>query len=259
VSVCLNSTNAYSIQAVSGATSYTWTLPSGWSGNSTSTSIAATAGSGSGIIRVSANNAFGPGPSRTLNVTVVEVPAQTVVTGNVITGQTKCYHANQTITVAGNNTTFTVRNGASATMVAAQKISYLPGTKVISGGYMHGYITPAACCAVSPAAPGFADNGTALSFIDKPSGSMENPPFFKVYPNPTTGEFVLEITGDCTENLVNIEIFGMQGESVMRKIIPMERKYRFSLSDKPAGVYLIRVVSGNRSATAKIARILTDN
>jgi len=190
---------------------------------------------------------------------VVDVPAQTVVNGNVITGQTKCYNATQTITVAGNNTAFTVRNGANATMVAGQKISYLTGTKVISGGYMLGYITPGACCAVSPAAPEPGDKGVEITFLNKPLEPVVNTPFFKVYPNPTSGEFTLEITGDCSENLVNIEIFGMHGEIVMKKIIPMERKQRFSLSYKPAGVYLIRVVVGNKVATAKIARILPDD
>ena len=257
-SVCQNATNTYTISPVTGATSYNWTLPSGWSGASTSNSIIATAGVNSGIIRVSANNSYGPGPSQTLNITVVIVPSQTVVTGNVITGQTKCYHATQTITVAGNNNSFTVRNGASATMVAGQKISYLVGTKVISGGYMLGYITPGACCAALPSAPESGENKTAMSFTDKPS-PIANPQFFKVYPNPTSGEFVLEIIGDCSENFVNIEIFGMQGESVLKKTLPMGRKHRFSLSDNPAGIYLIRVVAGNKASTAKIVRILTDN
>jgi hypothetical protein len=69
-SVASGSGNTYSVAAVGGATSYTWTLPSGWSGSSTTTSIATTAGSAGGTISVSANNACGAGPARTLNVTV---------------------------------------------------------------------------------------------------------------------------------------------------------------------------------------------
>jgi len=59
------STNSYSITPVSGATSYTWTLPNGWSGTSTTNSILATAGT-SGTISVTANNIFGSSPPRTL-------------------------------------------------------------------------------------------------------------------------------------------------------------------------------------------------
>jgi hypothetical protein len=69
-SVTAGSSNTYSIPAVSGATSYTWTLPSGWTGSSTTTSITATAGSAGGSISVKANNACGAGAARTVTVTV---------------------------------------------------------------------------------------------------------------------------------------------------------------------------------------------
>jgi hypothetical protein len=75
-SVCPGSTNTYSISSVSGATSYTWTLPSGWSGSSTSTSIIATAGASGGTISVTANNSCGSGTSRTLAVGVTSTPSQ---------------------------------------------------------------------------------------------------------------------------------------------------------------------------------------
>ena len=68
----------YSISSVSDATSYTWNLPSGWSGSSTSTSISATpeANAQSGNISVTANNHCGSSPARTLEVTVNAIPAQ---------------------------------------------------------------------------------------------------------------------------------------------------------------------------------------
>jgi hypothetical protein len=69
-SVASGSSQSYSIAAVSGATSYTWTLPSGWSGSSASTSISTTTGSTGGTITVRANNACGAGPTRSLTVTV---------------------------------------------------------------------------------------------------------------------------------------------------------------------------------------------
>jgi hypothetical protein len=69
-SVTSGSSNTYSVAAVSGATSYTWTLPSGWSGSSTTTSIVTTAGSAGGTISVKANNGCGSGTARTLTVTV---------------------------------------------------------------------------------------------------------------------------------------------------------------------------------------------
>jgi hypothetical protein len=56
--VCQGSTNTYSVNPVSGATSYTWTLPNGWAGSSVTESIQATVNS-SGTISVTANNSYG--------------------------------------------------------------------------------------------------------------------------------------------------------------------------------------------------------
>jgi hypothetical protein len=54
---------------VDGATSYIWTLPGGWTGGSTTTSITATAGSTGGAITVAATNDCGTSPAASLEVT----------------------------------------------------------------------------------------------------------------------------------------------------------------------------------------------
>jgi hypothetical protein len=82
-SFCQGNTLSYSISAVSGATSYTWTLPSGWSGSSSTTSISTTAGSTSGNISVTANNVCGASTSQALAVNAGSAPAQPgTITGN---------------------------------------------------------------------------------------------------------------------------------------------------------------------------------
>ena len=130
-SVCPGSTNTYSVAPVSGATSYTWTLPSGWSGASTTNSINATAGS-SGIISVTANNSFGSSPPRTLNVTVTYVNTSVTQSGLTLTadaggaayvwincngntpvpGQT---YQSFTAGIAGNYAVIVTQNGCSDT------------------------------------------------------------------------------------------------------------------------------------------------
>ena len=72
-SVCSNSSQVYSISAITGAASYTWTLPTGWSGTSTGTSITTIAGTNSGTISVTANNTFGASVPQTLTVMVQPV------------------------------------------------------------------------------------------------------------------------------------------------------------------------------------------
>ena len=74
--VCAGSSQTYSINAVSGATSYEWTLPSGWTstGSTTNNSINVTVGSTGGSISVSAVNTCGSASSNALNVTIIDRP-----------------------------------------------------------------------------------------------------------------------------------------------------------------------------------------
>jgi len=68
-SVCHHTTNTYSVSLVSGATSYTWTLPNGWVGTSNTDTIIALADS-SGTITITANNAVGSSVPQSIYVTV---------------------------------------------------------------------------------------------------------------------------------------------------------------------------------------------
>ena len=116
--VCANSSQTYSISPVSGATSYTWTLPSGWSGTSITTSITVTAGNSGGNIVVKANNVCGSSTNRTLAITVTNVP----VLPGVITGSTTvCSGTTQTYSIVAMNGvsgyTWTLPSGWSGSSV----------------------------------------------------------------------------------------------------------------------------------------------
>ncbi|HEY3390148.1 MAG TPA: hypothetical protein VGK38_11290, partial [Prolixibacteraceae bacterium] len=82
-SLCPNiSGQIYSISAVTKATNYSWTVPSGWSitnGQGT-TSITVTAGSDgqNGNISVTAENSCGTSPVQTLPVSVISVPSPSI-------------------------------------------------------------------------------------------------------------------------------------------------------------------------------------
>ncbi|MDP1622771.1 MAG: Ig-like domain-containing protein [Bacteroidales bacterium] len=187
--------------------------------------------------------------SNSIIMSVSSVPLNTTVTGTVSNLQTKCYSAVNTITVAGGVSTFTVQNGGSVTMIAGHNIIFLPGSKVFPGGYLHGYIAPGGpYCAGPPAA--------ALAMGD---GIQEVVPasrqsFFRVYPNPTNGDFTLELEPENATGIADIEVFSMQGNKVLSARLKDEKTHLFSLSAKPSGIYFIRVISGSRSETAKIIR-----
>ena len=106
--VCQGSSQTYSISPVSGATSYTWTLPSGWSGSSTSTSISATVGDSDGTITVTANNSCGSSVPTTKG-TWVEVPNQiSAMTGPTSVCQGTTYTYNLSSVIAGSTTAYSL-------------------------------------------------------------------------------------------------------------------------------------------------------
>lgn len=82
-SPCVGSTQTYSVAADPSATSYTWTLPNGWTGTSSSNSITATAGSTAGNITVVAFNACGPSSIQSFSVNPIQISA-IVATTNVL-------------------------------------------------------------------------------------------------------------------------------------------------------------------------------
>jgi hypothetical protein len=91
--VCQGSSFTYIIEEVPDATSYTWSLPSGWTGNSITNSIATIAGINSGIISVFANNNCGSSTPETITIVSNSIPAMpALINGN----DTVCEGSSQT-------------------------------------------------------------------------------------------------------------------------------------------------------------------
>ncbi len=128
-SICAGSTTTYSVTAVAGATSYTWTLPGGWSGTSTTNTITTTAGAASGNITVTANNACGSSAAQTLAITVnplLTLPGAITGTTTICSGTSNTYSINAVAGAtsytwslpggwSGSSTTNTITTTASVT------------------------------------------------------------------------------------------------------------------------------------------------
>lgn len=164
-------------------------------------------------------------------------------------GMTDCFDATQVITVAGNNTAFSVQNGGSITMIAGQEIHFFPTTTVQPGGYLHGSITTtsAYCGAKGPSLVSIAEREANAS-------SPGNSSFFKVYPNPTTGVFILELDDDCLRRESTVEIYSAMGEKTVMERLSGVKKHLFSLDSRPVGVYYVRVAANGTSGSVKIIK-----
>jgi hypothetical protein len=81
--------------------------------------------------------------------------------------------------------------------------------------------------------------------------------FFNVYPNPTDGTFTLEMKYllDETDNSrIQIEIYDMIGQIVYRGQLPAQKQHILSLEKQLNGLYMIRVVYGDRTGSGKIIK-----
>ncbi|MEI7425123.1 MAG: PKD-like domain-containing protein, partial [Candidatus Staskawiczbacteria bacterium] len=248
---------AYTMPAIAGATGYSWTLPTGTtivSGANTNSIIVDFSRTAiSGIIHVVGTNPCGEGlVSPDLSITVapfipVNYEVQNLIIGN---GQTVCYNASQTITVAGNGTLFLVLYGGSATFIAGEKIRFLPGTTVFSGGYLLGQITTTGQYCIPQNQPVI---GVVKAEASEPVPAVVTPNP-KVYPNPTTGLFTLDLSHvDLTSSTV-FEIYRMTGEVVASETITSEAQHVFNLDRQPAGIYLLRAINLDKAWTIKIIK-----
>lgn len=185
--------------------------------------------------------------SQTTTAEIVVPVTQLIQNDTTESGQTDCFNATQTISVAGSGTSYVVQNGGSVTMIAGQNILYYPGTTVHSGGFMLGYSAPDGpfCESVIPSTP------DVIAGKEEITVSSQSPAF-KIYPNPTTGVFTIEHRNDMTSGNPTVEIYNIRGEKVLHATMTGEIKQAFSLSGGPPGIYCVRIVTGNHSETARV-------
>jgi hypothetical protein len=223
-SVCEGSSQVYSVSTVSGANSYTWTLPSGWNGTSATNSINTNVGS-SGVLSVKANNSCGSSALRTLNVVVNSLP-------------------NVTVTLTENTLSVVPTTGATYQWLNCDN-SFLP----ISGATTQTFAaTSNGNYAVKVSKSGCADTSvcTEISTVSIESLVQEK---FKVYPNPTDGNFVVDF-GELISN-ASITVFDGKGSIVYEmnqineSIIPIQL-------DVPVGMYFVKLDSMHESKVVKL-------
>lgn len=160
--VCSGTNNTYSVTAVPGATSYTWILPGGWTGSSTTNSINTTTSSTSGNVTVTANNSCGTSSAQTLAVTVNPLPNIVVTApGSICSDTTACFSA-----TGGMTYSWVGPCGFSST----NSTICLPGTillscncnYVVTGSDMNGCMNSDTVCITVIAAP-TVDAGTNIN------------------------------------------------------------------------------------------------
>ena len=122
--ICRNQTGVqFSVAAVNGASSYTWILPSGVTGSSTTNTIVVSIGSAftSGIVKVYANTSCGT--SNTSQKTISSITAPPAIPGSISGPVTACSAGDYTYSiaaVAGATSYLWTVTGTGATIISGQ-------------------------------------------------------------------------------------------------------------------------------------------
>lgn len=250
----------YTIAAVIGATSYTWTAPSGTtivSGQGTNTVTLSVSSSFSiGLLSVTANNACGPSVVRTLTLNSTPLtPAS--ITGSIAPCGTETYTCSTVaqavsytwtvptgmVIVSGQGTNSITVNVTSSTVSANITVKASNNCKT---GAAKSLLVSACGARTMLTATDDATTEDATTAIITAS-KVEA----VVYPNPTNGEVNIEFTNELKEN-VTIEMYDMLGNKVSN--IEMTTGSTFgnlSLDGMSSGFYLLQVSNSNKSIIYK--------
>ncbi len=221
-----------------------------WSDGSTGQTLQVTS---AGIYSVTATDYNGCSNSDAINVTTPGIPATRDLQNVVVTGN-PCYSATQTITLAGGGTTFVVKNGGGATLIAGQNIVGLPGLSVDPGGYLHAYITTTNtfCGSIPPPlAAVISNDDPVISPVLSPGPET----MLKLYPNPSTGLITLEISNPGMVK-AGVEIIDMAGRHIYARVFEnMHIREQVDLGRFPGGFYMVKFTAANITKITKLVLI----
>ncbi|HYK47337.1 MAG TPA: T9SS type A sorting domain-containing protein, partial [Parafilimonas sp.] len=255
--VC-SSTKAYSISAVAGATSYTWTVPAGASVSSgqgtTTVNIAFTTNFSSGTISVKANNSCAS--SNASSVTVSGAPAQ----AGAISGPTAVCanqaNVNYSIAAVAGATSYTwtvpvgtsIKNGQGSTAIKV-KIGTSGGNVTVKANNSCGSgLTNSVAVAITCKGP-----GKRPDFAGATAGSLA--PFMNVSPNPLQSSAKLEfmVAASGTASVRIYDVTGRQLSILFNGKVEGGKVYdlKFNGNELKAGVYLITLKTENAETITK--------
>ncbi|HRH67105.1 MAG TPA: T9SS type A sorting domain-containing protein, partial [Bacteroidia bacterium] len=256
-SLCRTSGNTYSISAVPGATSYTWTVPAGATITSNSgTSIKVTYGNsftGSGNITVKANNACGSSSSTSLAVT--SRPAQPgSITGPATVCKSQTSVSYSVPSVAGASSyTWSITGGATfvgSTTGTSVKVKFTTATStsavlsVKANNQCGASVTTTRTIAV----------GLTCRTMEEETASFSGS--FIAYPNPVSTLLTINFTAEKNEKHILV-LTDMLGHVYLQEEVAASEGDNYAeldMSKYASGIYFLTLMKeGSESRTIRIA------
>ena len=75
---------------------------------------------------------------------------------------------------------------------------------------------------------------------------------FVVYPNPSNGEFTIQVESPESGNEESLKICNMVGETIFSKMIDYTTSNKIFLKNMAPGIYLVKISDGRKSCTKKL-------
>lgn len=224
ITVCTGSSNTYTVPAVPGATSYQWTLPTGFTGTSTTNTItvSAPATAGSGTLSVQAINSCGLSIALTQAITVTATPTVSITTTAVTS-----FSATLTTTTLYSSyqwyqDSVVIPGATSQTYYATQSANYYV---VVSDG-----VCDASSNSLNLTVTGINDVNTLNTLF--------------LYPNPTTGHITLQ--GEIKVGHVDMVVTDVTGRVVYSQATTAKSaalNHTLDVSSLPSGMYMIKIMT----------------
>jgi hypothetical protein len=217
----------FSIAAIGGATVYTWSLPSGWSGSSNTNSISASPGT-TGVLSAAAGNSCGVSVQRTLQLAVYPKPVVTASTSS-------------SLLCEGETATLTGGGAASYTYSPGGAGSAIQVTPVVTTIYT----------VTGVGANGCAGTTTLVQNVDACArlSDRNSEKGFKLYPNPTSGVINFE-----TESPGSIVVMNALGQVVYSNSFNIGH-HELNLMNLQEGIFLLNVTHGEYTRCVKMVKV----
>lgn len=273
--ICEGETVTYSVTNDPSADSYTWTIPNGWTGTSTTNSITVTADNSSGNLTVIANNSCGGSDQQTISVTVnLETSASITETackiytsplGNdytssqviveVLTNAAGCDSTltidltvenpdvstslqDETITANATGVTYQWLNCEGNTVINGETNQSFTATQ--NGNYAVVITTPNGC----------ADTSDCVAITTLGLDDQEKE-VLTVYPNPSEG--IYTISG--YETNATLYVFDANGKLVTSQEKLTSSKTIIDVSKETPGVYYLEIHTDSEVVHKKLTKL----
>ncbi|MBR6063244.1 MAG: T9SS type A sorting domain-containing protein [Bacteroidales bacterium] len=90
----------------------------------------------------------------------------------------------------------------------------------------------------------------SVTYTVTPVGIHDMQQQVSIYPNPTSGDVTLDLSG---LNAKTVELFSMNGQ-LLNTVVPTDETMTLSLNQYAAGIYFVRIHTDNGITTQKIVK-----